>query len=116
MRRFCSIGILCMARERAGLVRWKWRQPLEMVKQLEVTTALVNPRQERSRNLYRIQAGDIFLAPGFPKQWCMALADDLLARWPSEGSDGSPNPRPTIAADDSGAAGAAAGGGAIDAA
>ena len=54
-----------VARERSGLVRWTWKQPLGMTETLEVKTALVNPRQERTRDLYRIQAGDIFLAPGF---------------------------------------------------
>ncbi|HEY2883450.1 MAG TPA: hypothetical protein VGJ15_13475 [Pirellulales bacterium] len=83
--------------ERAGILHWTWRQKVEQVDRLQVVGALDSADQKMNRlsessDRFRIQAGSIFLAPGYPRPLCDALAEDLVARW-RKSLDGDPSPQ-----------------------
>ena len=89
------------ARERSGWLRKNWKRRIDSIERLEVVEALARPTDGAAPlrlpgDYYRIKAGDIFLAPGYPRELCFALAEDLRRRWPKNNSGDSNSTAPEV--------------------
>ncbi len=90
-----------LAIERAGLLRWTWRRNIEQIHILQIVPGLSSSSNESASagpndDCYRISAGDMFLAAGYPKELCTAIANDLQRRWPKEIADEPEVGRPEV--------------------
>ncbi len=88
--------------ERAGLLRWTRKQSLAEITRLEVVAAL-SSQQHRQPDVKvpladrcRIQAGKLFLAPGYSRELCLALAESLRQRWPKNSAGVAVVERPIV--------------------